>query len=96
MDFLPIKEIEINCPICYNDLNHNENICIIDKCEHKICFNCFDIFKKHSNKCPICGLEFISVLNKKIKEDEKIEEIIFLNEKDYEEIKQNKNDLLGS
>jgi len=96
MDILPSKElINVDCPICYKDLNQNENICILDKCTHKICFDCFDSLKKHSDKCPICGITFISAINKKIQENEKIEEIIFLNENDYTEIKNNKNNLLG-
>lgn len=106
VDRIPMQEINdakeiLNCPICYNDLNLNDSYCIIEKCQHSICFDCFDTLKKHNNKCPICGLEFSSVLNRKIKENEneiikvEVEEIIFLCEKDYEEIKQNKNNLLG-
>lgn len=88
------NENETFCPICFNLLIDND-ICILDTCSHELCFHCFSQQKKHSDKCPICGMCYISVKHIKINNNEKTEEIIYLNEVDYKEIRNNKEDLLG-
>jgi len=85
-----------NCPICYKDYSEALFHSCFELCLHDICFDCFNILKVHSDKCPICGIFYKNVLKKDFLKNNEIIEIYELTTVDLEMIKKNKADILGN
>jgi len=66
----------MNCPICFDDINHNK-ITII--CNHDFCYQCLNEWFKNHNTCPICRQELNYLLYDKIISQYKINKIIKIN-----------------
>lgn len=40
----------INCPVCYEDIYNY----YIFKCNHHLCFNCYEEWSERNDTCPMC------------------------------------------
>lgn len=89
------KDLIAFCPICYSDISEIEFLCEFEVCLHSICYCCFENLKKHSDKCPICGILYSLILKKAHSKDFEVVEFYQLNENDFKEINKNKIQVLG-
>lgn len=59
----PPKEIEIECPICFEVMC--EDPCLVSCCGHHFCGRCIRQIKSQSNSCPLCkDTKFQAMSNK--------------------------------
>lgn len=58
---LPCKKIEneteINCVICLNKINSQDNVSILPKCNHSFHYDCLFEWVKVKGECPLCRLK---------------------------------------
>ena len=66
-----MDQIDYNneCPVCYDKFK--SHIVLLMGCNHSLCFDCFDSFRKlNIQKCPLCRYEIneILIMPRKIRE----------------------------
>lgn len=53
-----LYDFEIRCPICFQRVGCARRP---DNCIHIFCSSCIELWKKDSNKCPVCRKAFTTI-----------------------------------
>jgi hypothetical protein len=51
------KDIDKDCPVCFNNLCDTANTISVTKCGHKFCFSCILQNMNYSKQCPMCRVD---------------------------------------
>ncbi len=84
--------LDMNCPICLEEMQQKQMISVLDSCSHKLCEECFKTMINFSNKCPLCLKIFNSCVFRKGKSN--VTEFQ-LTEKELNLIQANRNSLVN-
>ncbi|KAK9687452.1 hypothetical protein K7432_014787 [Basidiobolus ranarum] len=53
------EEVEDNCPICLSGFQQKT---FVEPCLHTYCFQCIELWASAHRQCPLCKVEFFSVI----------------------------------